>query len=96
MRLSLVGLNLLALSLLLASARLVLEATDTVAPVGDASRLALYAVFGAGAAACLYAALQFSRRRRGYGALGPAFLTVGALLLVAGVGWLVAVAAWSP
>lgn len=89
MRISLIGLNVLALSALLGAAWLMFRATQAVAPVDQTGELALYTVFGLGASACLLASLQFARRRRmhAWGAITP--MVVGSLLLAGGFLWLV-------
>jgi len=89
MRLSLVGLNLIAIAVLLGAAWLIFNATQSFAPVPELGRQALYWVFGLGAAALLVAVAQFSRRRRmhPWGAITP--MVIGFLLLAGGFGWLV-------
>jgi len=89
MRLSLVGLNLLALAVLLGAAWLNFNAAQQFAPLPEAGRRALFWVFGLGAAALLVAVAQFSRKRRmhPWGAITP--MVIGFLLLAGGFGWLI-------
>ncbi len=90
MRLSLVGLNLLALAALLGAAWLLYSATRDIAPLTEIGRNILFGVFGAGALASLIAVIQFSgkRRMRAWWAITPMF--IGFLLLGGGFAWLVA------
>jgi hypothetical protein len=84
MRISLVGLNMLALAVLLVAAWLVFEASQQAAPVSDMGRAILLGVFAAGAAGSLAAVIQFSgkRRMRPWNAITP--MVVGFLLIVGG------------
>ncbi len=88
MRLTLVGLNVLALGVLLGAAWLIFNAVQAVSPVPDIGRQALMWIFGVGAAALLLAVAQFSSKRRmhAWGAITP--MVIGALLLCGGFGWL--------
>lgn len=90
MRLSLVGLNLLALVALLGAAWLLHTATQETAPLTEEGRNVLFGVFAAGAFASLIAVLQFSgkRRMRAWWAITPMF--IGFILLGGGFAWLVA------
>lgn len=89
MRITLVGLNLLALGVLLGAAWLIFNATQTYAPVPEVGRKALMWIFGLGSGALLVAVAQFSGKRRmhAWGAITP--MVVGALLLGGGFAWLV-------
>ena len=79
MRLSLVGLNMLALAALLAAAWLIYTATEAFAPMPDVGENVLLGMFGAGALAVLVASAQFAGKRRmnAWGAITP--MVVGAL-----------------
>ena len=90
MRLSLVGLNLLALAALMGAAWLLYSATRETAPLTEEGRNILFGVFGAGGLASLIAVVQFSgkRRMRPWWAITPMF--IGFLLLGAGFAWLIA------
>lgn len=90
MRLSLIGLNLLALTALLGASWLVFQSTEQFAPVHDMGRQVLYGVFGLGALALLAATVQFSGKRRmhAWGAITP--MVIGFILLGGGFAWLVA------
>lgn len=90
MRLSLVGLNLLALAALMGAAWLLHASTQETAPLTEEGRNILFGVFGAGGLASLIAVIQFSgkRRMRAWWAITPLF--IGFVLLGAGSAWLVA------
>lgn len=90
MRLTLVGLNLLALAALLGAAWLVFESTQESNPVPETGQYVLAAIFATGAVMSLAAVAQFSGKRRmhAWGAITP--LVIGFLLLGAGFAWLVA------
>jgi hypothetical protein len=90
MRLSLVGLNILALAALLGASWLVFDSTQDYAPVDALGRKVLMGVLGAGALAMLVATVQFSGKRRmhAWGAITP--MVIGFLLLGGGFAWLVA------
>ncbi len=90
MRLSLVGLNLLALAALMGAAWLLFTATQETAPLTEDGRNILFGVFAVGGLASLIAVLQFSgkRRMRAWWAITPMF--IGFLLLGAGFAWLIA------
>ncbi|MBX7248672.1 MAG: hypothetical protein K1X35_06405 [Caulobacteraceae bacterium] len=89
MRLSLVGLNVLALAAMLGASWLVFQSTEQFAPVEEIGRQVLLGVFGFGALALLAATVQFSGKRRihAWGAITP--MVVGFLLLGGGFAWLV-------
>lgn len=89
MRLSLVGLNLLALGALMGAAWLIYNATQTVAPIPEMGRNVLFGILGAGSFAMLIAVVQFSRRRRmnAWGAITP--MVIGSLLIIGGFAWLI-------
>lgn len=89
-RLSLVGLNLLALAALMGAAWLLYSSTQETVPLNEDGRNVLFGVFAAGALASLIAVLQFSgkRRMRAWWAITPMF--IGFVLLTAGFVWLIA------
>lgn len=89
-RLSLVGLNMLALAALMGAAWLLYSATQETVPLTEDGRNALFGVFAAGALACLVAVIQFSgkRRMKPWWAITPMF--IGSVLLFCGFIWLVA------
>ena len=89
MRLSLVGLNMLALAALLAAAYLIFISTQSFAPVPELGQKVLLGIFGTGALAMLVASAQFAGKRRmnPWGAITP--MVIGALLIAAGFGWLI-------
>lgn len=89
MRLSLVGLNLLALGALMGAAWLIYSATQTIAPLPEIGRNLLFGILGAGSFAMLIAVVQFSRRRRmnAWGAITP--MVIGSLLIIGGFAWLI-------
>jgi len=89
MRLSLVGLNLVALAALLTAAWLIYSSTQTFAPLPEVGEKVLLGIFGAGAVALIAASAQFANKRRmnAWGAITP--MVVGSLLIVGGFGWLI-------
>ena len=89
MRLSLVGLNMLALAALLGAAYLIFNATQPVAPVPELGQKMLLGMFGIGALAMLVASAQFAGKRRmnAWGAITP--MVVGAMLIAGGSAWLI-------
>lgn len=89
MRLSLVGLNVLALAALLGAAWLIYSSTEAMAPLPGIGRNVLFGVLGTGAFAMLVASVQFSGKRRmnAWGAITP--MVIGAILIAGGFGWLI-------
>lgn len=89
MRLSLVGLNMMALAALMGAAWLIYNATQSFAPIPELGQKALLGVFGTGALAMLIASAQFAAKRRmnAWGAITP--MVIGALLIVGGFAWLI-------
>jgi hypothetical protein len=90
MRLSLIGLNILALAALLGASWLVFQSTQAFAPVNELGRNVLFGVLGAGALALLVATVQFSGKRRmhAWAAITP--MVIGFVLLGGGFAWLIA------